>query len=67
VFHRVLDERLQQERRHQRFDRRRIGLNGEVQPIAEADLLDLEIVAHHIELATERNNGLVESIEDGVQ
>src|SRR5205823_5596828 len=43
VLDRVLDERLENEVRHRRIERLRIGVEHHLQPVAKADLLDVQV------------------------
>ena len=51
----VLDERLQQQVRHQRVERLGIDLDRDAQPAAEPRLLDLEVLLQDVELVLERH------------
>ena len=50
VADRVLDQRLQQQRRHARGRGRGLQVPGDLQALAEADLLDREIAARELDL-----------------
>jgi hypothetical protein len=55
VQHGVLDQRLQDERRHANLVEPRLDLDGVAQPIAEARPLYLQVIDDHLDLARERN------------
>ena len=61
VLDRVLDERLEQHRRHLRMGQAAVGVDGELQPPAEPRLLDVEIGAREGKLLIERRPLLVGS------
>ena len=54
VIDRVLDQRLQQEARQRQIARQIVGLDIDVQAIAEAQLFDAQVVIHQVELFAER-------------
>jgi len=54
VAERVLDQRLQDQRRHQRAQRRLVDAPPHAQAVAEPDLLDLDVAPQEIELGSQR-------------
>ena len=56
--HGILDERLQEQRRHQAGRRARVSRQVDVQPIAESDPLDCQEAVDQLELARHRNPAL---------
>src|SRR5690606_12446845 len=59
----VLDERLEDQVRHERVERAGLDLLGHVERALEADALDVQVVAEEVELVAERDlggGGLVE-------
>ena len=55
VLHRVLDERLQQQRGHERGFRPLVDVELEPQAVAEAQLLDAEVEIQRVELLAQRH------------
>jgi hypothetical protein len=67
VPHRVFDQRLQQQRRHEHGAGAFVAGDRETQAIVKTNLLDLEIVANGLELGIERHEPLVQTIEHRVE
>ena len=55
VHDRVLDQRLHREHRHQREPRARIDVERDVQPLAEARVLEAQVLLDVLELFVERD------------
>ncbi len=54
MIDRVLDQRLQHERRHQGIARHPLGAPFDLQPLAEPELLQAQILAAQFQFARER-------------
>ena len=67
VLDRVLDERLQQQVRHQRVERVGLDVEADDEAIGEARLLDLEVLCEEVELGLERDFLLAELLERQAQ
>src|SRR5215471_20806463 len=65
VLHGVLDDRLEHERRHQDAARGLLDLEANRKPRTETNPLDVEVSAHEIELALERDLVQIAAIENG--
>ena len=55
VADRVLEQRLQQQARHDRVGRQRVHVPAHLQPVAEAQLLDALVDARHLEFLAQRD------------
>jgi len=63
VFDRVLDERLQQQRRHQRVERLGLDLVPDHEAVGKTCSFDLQVLAEEVELGAERDFLFAEPLE----
>ena len=67
VLDRVLDQRLQQQRRYQRIERLGLDVVADHQAVGETRTLDFEVLAEEIELRVERHFLLAKPLEREAQ